>query len=181
MAGGQAGLADSNTLSLNVVEVMNIDTQTWSTAAHLPLKLVHHSISATICGDSIYLFGVHLIFTCVLDNLLNSCRDQDAESKKKAPVDDNVWNIVTGLPVTESTCVSVCGGLLAIGGMRGEYRTTDIFMYCPNTNSWENISHHMTVPRVSCLAATLHDSQVVVVGGNIGESSVEIATVTAYN
>ena len=47
------GLADGG--RLDTVEVMNIDTKQWTTVSPLPQELT--SLSATVCGDTLYLAG----------------------------------------------------------------------------------------------------------------------------
>ena len=182
VVGGQACVANSSASPLSTVEVMNTDTLAWSTAANLPPQLTRHSISATVCENNLYLFGVKHIFTCSLADLLGSCGDP--KSKKK-PLSDEVWNSFADLPVTESTGVSIHGRLLAVGGMISEeggvYRSKAVFVYQPHKNSWEPISY-MNAPRMSCSVAPLnHDGQIVVVGGNVGDTSVEIATCILAN
>ena len=173
VVGGQLGL-DNNptgTVQLHNVEVMNIDTRTWSTAAHLPSSLVRHSISVTTCEGSIYLFGVQHIFSCSLVELLESCSIDSTTRKEKAVVEDSqVWKFFSDSPVTESTGVSIGGQLLAIGGRA-------VLVYQPTKNCWDQVGH-MTMSRSSCSAAAVscHD-MVVIVGGNIGKHTMEIAVV----
>ena len=49
-------------------------------------------------------------------------------------------------------------------------------MYKPTTNSWEVISH-MKTSRYNCIAGVLPNNQLMVVGGDTGGDSVELATV----
>ena len=69
------------------VEVMNTDTQQWSTASSLPHPL--SQASATISGDRVYLVGgrdeqgslTESVFTCSLNILLQR---QDVEAKTQS-------------------------------------------------------------------------------------------------
>ena len=83
-------------------------------------------------------------------------------------------------PVTLSTCASLHGQLLAVGGESSDGKeTTAIHMYNTTTNSWEVISH-MTTPRSQCLVAVLPHNQLIVVGGHMPNDvtdSVEIASI----
>ena len=148
------------------VEVMNTGTQKWSSAAHLPEPL--YNASATISGDRIYILGgygaayegVTSVFTCSLSTLLQSCNTD-------FPDGVSVWSKVADLPVTNSTCVSINGRLLAIGGIESGDRptcTTAVYMYSSTADTWEVISH-MQVARSHCYVAILPDNQVMVVGG----------------
>ena len=75
------------------------------------------------------------------------------------------WRQVADLPVTLSTCSSIHGRLLAIGGeMDSGGPTTAVYMYDSTTNSWEIISH-MTTCRKQCFTAVLPNNQLMVVGG----------------
>ena len=82
-----------------------------------------------------------------------------------------------------TTCVSIHGRLLAIGGKDSDEKLTSaVHMYNPTTDSWEVISH-MAKPRSQCIAAVFPNNQLMVVGGctdkyvNIPTDSVEIATI----
>ena len=99
---------------LNTVEVMDIHTLVWSTAASLPHP--YSRASATICGDQLYMLGgwdkdgrSKSVLTCSLTKLLQSCSDHDTSS-------DSVWHRITDVPVYLSTCAAVNGELVAVGG-----------------------------------------------------------------
>ena len=78
-----------------------------------------------------------------------------------------VWSKLADIPVTQSTCVTFCGQLLAIGGRNfPDKPTTAVYMYNPSTNSW-NVIGHMTTARLNCFAAVLPDNQLMVVGSDI--------------
>lgn len=148
------------------VEVMNTETQKWSHAAPLPEPM--YNASATICGDRIYILGgcgvayegVTSVLTCSLSTLLQSCNEE-------FPHNITVWSKIADLPVIHSTCVSMDGRLLAIGGIEivdEPARTTAVYMYVPTSNTWEIVSH-MQVARSHCYAAVLPDNRLMVVGG----------------
>ena len=163
---------------LNTVEVMNIDTQQWSTASSLPHSLYY--ATATVCGDKLYLTAgwdekrdTKSAITCSLSALLQS---QTTES---------VWHTIAPLPVTDSTCVMLNGQLLAVGGRDSDQNYSNtIYSYNTQMNSWEIISH-MPTPRSWCLLAVLPRNQLMVVGGEINTEksnknmldNVEVATV----
>ena len=92
----------------------------------------------------------------------------------------NRWKKVAAPPIKETTCVSIYGRLLAIGGEDSDKEpTTAVHMYNPSTDSWEIISH-MGTTRCKCIAAVLPDNQLMVVGGYTvyGETdSMELAAI----
>ena len=141
---------------LQTVEVMNTETLQWSTAAHLPQPVL--CAPGAVCGDHVYILLLEscykFMFTCPVSALIQSC--------KSKPTAD-VWNTVAAPPVTKTTCVSILGRLLTIGGMDGK-PTTAVYMYNPDSDSWEVISH-MAKPRFECIAAVLPNNQLTVVGG----------------
>ena len=114
------------------------------------------------------------MYTSPVSALIQSC--------KSSPTAD-VWNKVTAPLVRHTACVSNLGRLLTIGGMDSNNKsTTAVYMYNPDSDSWEVISH-MATPRCDCYAAVLPNNQLMVVGGvtdNIMHDetdSVELATV----
>ena len=169
VAGGQGGgLTQPNMLA--TVEVMDTDTQKWSTASNLPRSLSHDS--AVVCGDSVYLVSgqknTKSVFTCSLSELL--------QSQTSHPV----WHTIANLPVTCSTCVTLHRKLLAVGGRGSDNEdSNNIYAYSTETNSWEVISY-MTTPRRNCLVTVVPGNKLMVVGGETGLSlrdNVEFATV----
>ena len=173
------GVIDGN-IVCNTVEVMNVDTHVWSIAACLPEALYRSSI--TICGKMIYLLGgfdekhfaVRSVYVCSIMDLLNP-----------RPC---VWSRAADLSVTQSTCVSLRGQLLVVGGMdidRTNYRSADIRMYDPIAKQWEIVGR-MSIPRRRCYAAVLLDEHLMVVGGladngRNGMDAFEIASVTVLD
>ena len=92
-----------------------------------------------------------------------------------------MWKKVATSPVTETTCVSAHGQLLAIGGWDlDNVPTSAVHMHNPTTDSWEVISH-MGTPRYNCIAAIFPNNQLMVVGGYtsgyVETDSVEFAAV----
>ena len=157
------------------VEVMNTETLQWSTAATLPQPVFNGP--AAVCGDHVYILSVSShdsksMYTCSINALLQSCKSRPMARAR-------VWNRVTAPPVTKTTCVSIDGRLLTIGGRKSNNQPTKaIYMYDPTADSWEVVSH-MAKPRCYCYAAVLHNNQLMVVGGetkNGKTNSVQIAT-----
>ena len=180
VAGGTAGDDD-----LATVEVMDINTKQWTTVCPLPLKL--QLISGIVCGDSLYLAGGYTgfsvsksLFTCSLPDLWHpktlGSRIRQTLTRQTL-TRSNIWKEISILPVKGSTLASFGGHLLAIGGKDDSGNpTTDVYRYDSHTDSWHVISQ-MKKKRSQCLAVTLPEDQLIVVGGWTGirgTNSVEI-------
>ena len=173
---------------LSTVEVMDTETLQWSTASSLPHPL--YLTSATLCGDQVHMLGGFYqsneqsksVVTCSLAALLQSCQPQSLVAQLMTALGSGpkVWYQLADAPVTLSTCISLQGQLLAVGGEDSDGKeTTAIHMYNTTTNSWEIISH-MTTPRSQCLVAVVPPNKLIVVGGHMPNDitdSVEIATI----
>ena len=167
-----AGGKNEQDVSLQTVEVMNTETLQWSTAADLPQPLF--CAPGAVCRDHVYILSLERpksMYTCPVSTLIRSCW---------ARLTTNVWNKVAAPPVTRTTCVSIYGQLLTIGGIDLiDQRITSAHVYNPTTDSWEVISH-MRIPRCDCFAAVLPNNQLMVVGGgshrgDTDTDSVEVA------
>ena len=152
---------------LDIVEVMNINTKQWTTICPLPQK--QYLLSATVCGDTLYLAGgintSKSVFTCSLTDLLTSSNSLGYKIRRTFSQSQNVWKEISSLPVTYSTLASFNGQLLAIGGRVDSWNsTTNVYRYDSHTNSW-NVISQMKNKRSLCLAVTLHEDHLIVVGG----------------
>ena len=166
-----AGGVGEGAVVLSTVEVMNTVNHQWFTAADLPQPM--YIASATVCGDCIYILGgvgeritsIKSVYTCSVSDLIQSCVPNSLESRTSLSDKASVWRQVADSPVTRSTCESLNGRLLAIGGMGDSGNgTTALYEYSSIRNSWEIISH-MTTGRYICFTAVLSNNQLVVVGG----------------
>ena len=166
---------------LDTVEVMNINTKQWTTVCPLPQKQTQ--LSATVCGDTLYLAGwinfkpSKSVFTCSLTDLLTSSNSLGSKIGQTFSQSQNVWKQISSLPVVHSTLASFNGQLLAIGGWDDSWNSTaNVYRYDSHTNSW-NVISQMKNKRSLCLAVTLHGDHLIVVGGftqGISTDSVEI-------
>ena len=146
--------------TLQTVEVMDIESLQWSTAADLPQPLP--CAPASLCGNQMYILREFHMYTCSLQALIQSRKSFLASLRNRGA---RVWKKVAAPPVTDTTCLSIHGRLLAIGGKDSDRKPTSaVHMYNPATDSWEVISH-MENPRCNCIAAVLPDNQLMVVGG----------------
>ena len=184
VAGGKGEGEGYMYIVLATVEVMDTDTLQWSTASSLPHPLTDATI--TICGDRVYLVGgddgrglinyTKSVFTCSLSALLQS---QTRMKTALLPENHPIWHAITDLPVHSSSCVTLKGQLLAVGGYDPHTGVTNtIYSYNTGTKSWEIISH-MSTPRRLCLVTALHGNKLMVVlgGRHHDVDKVEIATV----
>jgi serine/threonine protein kinase len=164
-----AGGAGENWKRLATVEVLNLETSQWSTAVDLPESLV--CCSAAVHGDQLYMLGNgKSVYTCLVSALLQTCTQKSSLEERTSALSlsnssSGVWSKLPDLPVEQSTCVTFCGQLLAVGGMDSDNKpTTAVYMYNQATNSW-NVISHMTTARWNCFAAVLPNNQLMVVGG----------------
>ena len=159
--------------TLNIVEVMDTDTQQWFTASSLPHPL--SQASATLCEDQVYMLGgfdqnqqsSKSVSTCSLADLLQSCQPYSLGIQLKIlpPLSARVWYGLVSTPFVFSTCASLNGQLLAVGGCDFDNKDTDaIHMYNTTTKSWEVISR-MKTPRSRCQVAVFPCNELMIVGG----------------
>ena len=178
-------------VTLKTVELLDIDSLQWFIASELPYPLSH--ASATVCGDNLYLVGgldksgiaTKSVLTCSLSALVQSAKPATlgGRSEKAFSQTEQVWREVASLPVNRSTCASLNGQLIAVGGWDSDYKkpTNSVYAYDPTTDRWDVIST-MPTARYHCLVAVLHGNQLMVVGGFTGSSGdtktdkVELAT-----
>ena len=154
--------------ALSSVEVMDMNTQQWFTAASLPEPI--YDMSSTVCGGRLYLLGcvdkdgnrTHAVFACTLDSLIHSCHSpsQTLPHTSKA----SIWQRVADVPVVESTCTTLNGRVLAIGGRDSHQDpTAAVHMYSPDSDSWL-VFGNMPTARSWCLVVGLRDC-IIAVGG----------------
>ena len=187
VAGGSNGVTN-----LTTVEVMDTETLRWSTARSLPHPLCQ--AMAMLCGDQVYMLGGRdqsenqskSVFACSLAALLKSSQPQSPGARLRTlslTSRPKVWHQLADTPVTLSTCASLQGQLLAVGGEDlDDEEANTIHTYNTTTNSWEVIGH-MATPRSQCLVAVLPYNTLMVVGGYTPDGltdSVEIATVFRF-
>ena len=176
VAGGSS--TTSNRDSLNTVEVLSIVTSVWFTAASLPHPFVFGS--ATICGDRLYILGgdnkdgyCRSVFSCLLSELLQSCRRPTLLGRLFKSSQPGVWQRITDTPMYYSTCATIHGQLVAVGGCDdSNKRTSAVYKYDPNTQSW-NVISHMTTARYACYMAVMDTINALLVVSGVGEDGNE--------
>ena len=192
-----AGGRGEDRIVRKTVEVMNTESCEWLTAADLPEPLF--CSSAVVCGDRIYLIGgkdryghsTAAVYTCSLSALLKSCKSRFLRAHHPMLLEPllppyskpSIWSRVADLPVVGSTCVSLNGQVVAIGGRELNHSaTTAIYVYSSSANSWVQLDHRMSTPRSECFAAVLPNNRLMIAGGYIAASNlastVEMATLS---
>ena len=166
------GSNDVNLLA--ITEVMDIQTKQWSTASPLPYGI--YQATTTLCGEILYLMGGvtisndYSVLSCHFSDLVQSTQSTSPSTQKRPSsstiaTHSKVWHNIPDLPVRLSTCVTVQGKVLAIGGMdKQDKRTTSIYELNTDNNEWSHKSD-MNIARSDCLATALPDSNILVVGG----------------
>ena len=193
VAGGQASPKPID--RLNTVEIMDIATLQWSIARSLPQQTTQ--ASATICQDKLFLLGgveengkTKTVLACSLETLIKcgQARRQSLGSKLRSLSRSEsrgndrtpVWVKMDNLPANLSTCATLAGHLLAIGGYSDMSNgpTSVVRIFNPRSKMWD-ILGDMPTARYMCLVATF-PHKLMVVGGAIGVISdcdaVEIAS-----
>lgn len=150
---------------LTSVEVMTISSKQWLTAIDLPIPASR--MSMTQCGDDLYMLGgwikettmTQQVLTCSLATLVRSCETQSTFTPS------GVWQRVADVPEYQSTCTTLQGALVSVGGCDNDWNPTDVIRrYNPVTNSWHVIGH-MPTARYQSLVVTLPGDRLMVVGG----------------
>ena len=168
VAGGRDG---RNVLS--TVEVLDTDTRQWSVASALTHPFYLATIS--ICGERLYMLGggdqtgrTRSVLSCSVPELLQSCQPQPLAGKlRTAPANQStIWRRVADAPHYLSSCATLCGQLVAVGGREAGESTSAITGYNETTDSWEAMGN-MPTARWQALVAILN-GKMMVVGGWVG-------------
>ena len=129
----------------------------------------------TVCGDRIYLLGggdkdaifTQSVYSCSLTALLLSIRSGLVRALFRSNSSD-MWTRVANLPVSPSTAVSLYGQLIVVGGRDSNGKaTSDIQKYSPSTNSWEVISHMVSLDKIDSRSLSREVVRWYMVGGSI--------------
>ena len=159
--------------ALSTVEVMDMNTLEWYTAASLPEPVI--MMSATVCGGRLYLLGgqyvnnqpTHAVFTCTLDSLIRSCHPPSQTPPYTSEA--GVWQRVADVPVNQSTCTTLNGMVLAVGGRDSDGNVTAaVHMYDAKSDSWPLVGY-MPTARYKFLVVALRN-RIIAVGGDRGGS-----------
>ena len=155
---------------LATVEVLDTDTRQWSIASSLPHPFCLATIS--ICGERLYMLGgrdqtgyrTHSVLSCSIPELLQSCQTQHPTLWQRVAqkLKSTIWRQVADAPHYYSSCATLCGQLVAVGGLNA----SAISVYNETTESWEAMGN-MPTARCWALVAILN-GKMMVVGGGVG-------------
>ena len=186
VAGGQGDRGP-----LPTVEIMNVLTNKWAIAPHLPESKIYGSL-VEFRGDIYMLGGLDKrrnssksAYRCPLSALLGAL---SASSSIDAHIsrlllaltsDTPTWSKLADLPFVCSACVHLQDKLLAIGGMDSHGTpVTGVYAYNMSFSKWELFSQ-MSVGRCDCCAVVAPDNTLFLAGGKTKDgaiNTIEIAT-----
>ncbi len=166
VAGGVCGGRTIPVQVLTTVEVLDTGTQQWSAACPLPQPFALATIS--ICGERLYMLGGFTetsrtcsALSCSIPKLLLSCQLE--------PLPSTVWRQVADVPYFYSSCATLCGQLIAVGGYHEIYGNIKVIIaYNEETNSWEYMTDIPTARRWALVA--ILKGKIMVVGGEDSRS-----------
>ena len=144
---------------LETTEILDMKSKQWSIASPLPYSIIQ--ATATLCEETIYLMGGDTL--TYNDYSVLSCQLSDLVQPPVTQKQLKVWHRIADLPARNSTCVTVQGHVLAIGG-----GTAAIYRYDLQTNDWSVVNNSMATARSYCLATVLSNESLLVVGGGTG-------------
>ena len=172
VAGGRDG---PNILS--TVEVLDTDTRQWSIAISLTHPFTEATIS--ICGERLYMLGgedqagyqgTRSVLSCSVPELLQSCQPQPLAGKLQTASANlsPIWRHVADAPHYWSSCATLCGQLVAMGGAEALKDTTAIVGYNETNDSWEKWEAMGDMPTARCWAlVAILNGKMMVVGGEV--------------
>ena len=111
----------------------------------------------------------HSVLSCSIPELLQTCQTQKLARKlRTAPANKfTIWRHVADAPHCFSSCATLCGKLVAVGGMDEDFKdASTISVYNETSDSWEAMGN-MPTARYLALVAILN-GKIMVVGGEVG-------------
>ena len=162
--------------TLSTVEVLDTHNRQWSIAS----SLIHPFSRATIsiCGERLYMLGgvdqtcnrTHSVLSCSVPELLQSCQPHPLAGKLRiAPANQStIWRHVADALHHWSSCATLCGQLVAVGGWEAGNNTSAIIGYNETTDSWEAMGDMPTARRQALVAILNGNGKMIVVGGIVG-------------
>ena len=161
VAGGfglwERGEEIEDTTCLATVELLDLNTMTWSSVAPLPIGVTFMSIASCDQQGMIYLLGglgnngaISKVISCRWSELVKSSGSGNQNPAKP------VWSFITSAPNSRSGCLCVGGKLVTMGGMNNENKSTvnDVSVFDPVANTWCSVGK-MAASRSSCSLALL--------------------------
>ena len=148
---------------LSTVEVLDSDTRQWSIASSLTHPFSEATIS--IYDEKLYMLGgedqtghgTRSVLNCSVPELLQSCQPQLLAGKlRTAPADQSaICRLVADAPHYWSSCATLCGQLVAVGGRDAGKNTSTIAGYNETTDSWEAMGNMPTARRLALVPSSM--------------------------
>lgn len=140
VAGGEVG--DHRSFIADI-EVLLVDTGTWSRLASSPLGN-YSWLTAVLCGDQLYLVeGLgsrekDKIHSVHMGAVVESIQPPPTGRTRKASNGNLPWKRIKPAPASNTTCVCAKGKLIAVGGIDANGKSTnDIWAF--HESSWKSI------------------------------------------
>jgi len=144
---------------LATVEVLNTTSHQWLSASPLPVGCAY--MTSAVVNQELFLLGG----TLTMEALVVSLPDITQSSVPSATANKSAqWHTLPAPPLERSAAISLCGSVLAIGGLHGKERSTAIHIYQPATNNWSKVGD-LPSPLSSCSCALLLSGHILVAGG----------------
>lgn len=164
VAGGEIG--ERRTFIADI-EVLDLQTRVWSKVASSPLGSCHR-LSAVVCHRKVYLVEARRgtekdrIHALPLEEIQRSLQ---ARGGKRTQSHGLPWKLLKNVPASNSTCTSVSGSLMAVGGIDGLGGSTNqIWAFNESSERWRLVGR-MKTARYRSLVGVAHNSTLFVVGG----------------
>ena len=145
---------------LATVEVLNTTSQQWLSASPLPVGC--SEMTSAIVNQELFLLGG----TLTMEALVVSLPDITRSSVHSATTNRSAqWRTLPAPPLEQSAAISLCGAVLAIGGLHGNKSNKAIHVYQPATSNWRKVGD-LPCPRSSCSCTLLPSGGILIAGGN---------------
>ena len=159
------GRIDNEDTLTDSVEILNLQTRCWHTAASLPLKESGKHAVITESGK-LYLLGGYLgnaVHYCELQKLVATT--VTAPQPKEASL---IWRRLEDTPSTDCAAALLRGSLVLIGGRKHETNkiSSKILRYSNADKEWQHIGD-LLFGRTACMAVALDYNSVLVIGGTV--------------
>ena len=166
--GGKTGAANNKPAPVAKVEVYSSQTSQWYTADPLPRPC--WTMTSVIISSNVFLLGGGGVNNQSIGSPFHAdiaMLIERAVSPIQHPTTTSVWKTLPDTPLLMSAAATLCGSLLAVGGIH-ENRTVQsaVRVFTPFTNKWVRIqSGDLPAARYGGTAVQLPNNRVMVVGG----------------
>ena len=172
-----AGGSIRNNQRVATVEILDIAKKAWSRGIDLPLPI--SSPVSVLCGEDFYVLGGFspqgkqstVAVCCSVRDLIRSStsvgeKKNTVETTRETYTLGFPWREIPDAPLTHTTCSSLNGSLVLVGGMKHSKKASgEVFRYDAMEYSWELIGV-MPTPRYCSVAVVVPSSrELLVVGG----------------